>query len=35
LGEHNEDVVIDLLGWDRARYDDLVERGVLRHDPES
>jgi len=35
LGEHNEDVVVGLLGWDRARYDDLVERGVLRAEPES
>ncbi|MEZ5260196.1 MAG: CoA transferase [Acidimicrobiales bacterium] len=35
LGEHNEEIVRSTLGWDADRYAQLVEAGVLRHDPES
>jgi crotonobetainyl-CoA:carnitine CoA-transferase CaiB-like acyl-CoA transferase len=33
LGEHNEDVVMGLLGYDRARYDELVAAGTLADHP--
>lgn len=35
LGEHNEEVVVGLLGWEADRYEELVRRGVLRQDPDS
>ena len=35
LGEHNEQVVCGLLGWDVQRYRALVGQGVLRHEPVS
>ncbi|MFN8639977.1 MAG: hypothetical protein U0360_11150 [Dehalococcoidia bacterium] len=36
LGEHNEEIYLDLLGYDRAEYDALVERGLVgtRYSPE-
>jgi crotonobetainyl-CoA:carnitine CoA-transferase CaiB-like acyl-CoA transferase len=33
LGAHNREVVCDVLGWDEARYQALVEDGVLGHVP--
>ncbi len=35
LGEHNEEIVLGLVGWDAERYDALVARGVLRRDADS
>ena len=32
LGEHNEEVLRSLLGYDRTRIDDLVARGLLSHE---
>jgi formyl-CoA transferase len=29
LGEHNDQVYLDLLGLPRARYDDLKSRSVI------
>ena len=29
LGEHNEEIYLDLLGYSRAEYDALVERGLI------
>ena len=29
LGEHNEEVYIDLLGYSREEYEALVERGLV------
>ena len=29
LGEHNEAIYIDLLGYSREEYDSLVERGLV------
>ncbi len=29
LGEHNEEVYLDLLGYDRAVYEDLQSRGLV------
>ena len=33
LGEHNREVVCGLLGWSEERYQGLVDRGILRHEP--
>ena len=33
LGEHNREVVCGLLGWSEQRYQGLVDRGILRHEP--
>lgn len=35
LGQHNEEIVTEVLGWNTERYAALVEAGVLRIDPES
>ena len=33
LGEHNREVVRGDLGWSEERYQGLVDRGILRHQP--
>lgn len=33
LGDHNREVICDVLGWDEARYHALVEAGVLNQLP--
>src|SRR4051812_18706751 len=33
LGEHNREVVCGLLGWSEERYQELLDRGILRHEP--
>ena len=33
LGEHNREVVCGDLGWSEERYQGLVDRGILRHEP--
>jgi crotonobetainyl-CoA:carnitine CoA-transferase CaiB-like acyl-CoA transferase len=35
LGDHNEEIVCGILGWDTDRYRQLLELGVLRHEADS
>ena len=33
LGEHNEEILRDLLGWDPRRITELESKGILQHGP--